>query len=52
MNQMIGYNAEKEATERKMSAWTLGLREAVRGLQANCENLASLTKSEKKQKCH
>jgi len=30
---MIGYDEEQKAAEMKMNAWTLGLCDAVRGLQ-------------------
>jgi len=33
VNQMIGYDVEQNAAERKTNAWTLELCEAVRGLQ-------------------
>ena len=33
MNQIIGYDVEQKAAERKMNAWSMGLCEAVRGLQ-------------------
>jgi len=38
VNQMIGYDMEQKAADRKMNAWTLKLFEAVRGLQGMADD--------------
>jgi len=35
---MIGYDVEQKGAEKKMNAWTLGLCDAVRGLQGTADD--------------